>query len=655
MTEFAAFAAAPIGPGLVALDNGVTLTTLANALSIARTARVTVFHATGTRGAEFAFTGDDPLVAAVGAVRQGASLAVMAGADAEGIAWRLDTGTVHSGNLQLASGLPAVAKGEIVGVRLRLDTGHIDFYKGNAVVHSRPLPSGGGWAAAASLASTVAGGLLCTLNAGQWIAASPAAQAGWAVPEPVIAPVRLSDYDYLARSTDPVPHARYEGLVESSQLTIASGVHFWPWGGSPPVQGSSARVRVMDPDGVLDALAQDGIAGVPVRVRLGNTAGSVADAAAIARFRCVGIEAVDDMSKVFTFTNPHEDLDQPIHRVVFPRSLPGIAWKPVPVVIGAVASVPVIPVNSDGSVGWVSDKRVYVQTVYDRGDPLEAGTWQMDPSGEQILFNSPPLGPVTCDCSSIGAGMQPATFQQTLADLMARIGKSAWSSADAAAIDAQTGYAGAGIYAADATSVRQAMVRLCMSYGAWWYEDGDGVLRFVRVVAPESVPDGQLAFDLQGADLLADMKMAPDAAPNLTRSFAFKPNAYVHQAGELVTDLVDVPPARRVELMQPYGGLAYSAAVLARIYGAADNRAPFESCLWRRQDAEAELARVMAMYAVPRFRYLWTEQNAALAPKPGQVGRITFDRYGLQAGKKVLVAASTRNPVTGETGLTVWG
>ena len=87
------FATAPIGPSLVALDNGLTLTTLANTLSIARTARVTVFHATGTRGAEFALTGDDPLVAAVGAVRQGASLAVMAGADAEGIAWRLDTGS----------------------------------------------------------------------------------------------------------------------------------------------------------------------------------------------------------------------------------------------------------------------------------------------------------------------------------------------------------------------------------------------------------------------------------------------------------------------------------------------------------------------------------------------------------------------------------
>ena len=43
------------------------------------------------------------------------------------------------------------------------------------------------------------------------------------------------------------------------------------------------------------------------------------------------------------------------------------------------------------------------------------------------------------------------------------------------------------------------------------------------------------------------------------------------------------------------------------------------------------------------------------APQPGQVGRIAYGRYGLQAGKQVLVRRVERNPATGDVVLTVWG
>lgn len=53
-----------------------------------------------------------------------------------------------------------MAKGEIVGVRVRLAADAIDFYKGNTLVHTCALPvSGASWHFAVSLASTLAGDL----------------------------------------------------------------------------------------------------------------------------------------------------------------------------------------------------------------------------------------------------------------------------------------------------------------------------------------------------------------------------------------------------------------------------------------------------------------------------------------------------------------
>jgi len=41
--------------------------------------------------------------------------------------------------------------------------------------------------------------------------------------------------------------------------------------------------------------------------------------------------------------------------------------------------------------------------------------------------------------------------------------------------------------------------------------------------------------------------------------------------------------------------------------------------------------------------------------QPGQVGRITYPRYGLESGKNVLVRSVERNPTTGDVVLNVWG
>jgi hypothetical protein len=55
------------------------------------------------------------------------------------------------------------------------------------------------------------------------------------------------------------------------------------------------------------------------------------------------------------------------------------------------------------------------------------------------------------------------------------------------------------------------------------------------------------------------------------------------------------------------------------------------------------------------FYQLAVRGDQDLAPLPGQIGRLTYGRYGLEDGKPVLVRRVERNPATGDVVLTVWG
>ena len=656
---FARFADAPIGPSLAVRDGALAVVTTADALDAARTARSNVGYATGTRGAEFAFWGDSAMNGGIGVVLTSASL--NAPIWNAGIAWVLHDGTVVVGGAVVQTGLPAVDKGDILGVRIALDGGSptIAFYKGATLVHARALPAGT-WHFGVSVGSPVAGGLIAVVNAGQWQSATPGAAASWpAAAGPEVVSAKLSDWDYLSADTDAPAHARYEGLLLEG-VTTGAEIGFWPWSGDPPVRSGSATTRAVDADGVLDALAMQDLRGTPVAIKLGDRDGTVAAAATVARYVIERIEVQGDASKLIILADPHDDLDLPITRGQFLPNVPALAWSPQPVVIGAVASVPGLVANSDGTVMFLSDSPLaHVSAVMDRGDLMEAGTFALAPDSQQLTMSSPPVGPVVCDVSSIGAAMQPATLVQFLHAAFGRIGKTSWSSADAAAIDAATGYAGIGYYTregGDVGSVRQALARVLPSYGAWWWQDDDGTLRFARIIAPETYV-GELAFDVSRGHMASDLIFTPDYAPNLTRRMSYRPNAQALTAADLVTDMVDVPQARRDELTALWRGVAYSGSALPARYQHADSAEPMQSAFWRAQDAQTEIDRVVGMYGVPRFSMVAAfKADPTFAPKPGQVGRITYSRYAeLAGGKKVLVRGRTRNPATGDITLILWG
>ena len=150
--------------------------------------------------------------------------------------------------------------------------------------------------------------------------------------------------------------------------------------------------------------------------------------------------------------------------------------------------------------------------------------------------------------------------------------------------------------------------------------------------------------------------MVPDDAPNLTRRMAYRPNGQALGASDLVTDVVDVPQSRRDELTGLYRGQVYGAGPLHAHYQRAEAADPVISLFWHAADAQQEIERVLGMYQVQRHFYqLAVRGDQDLAPLPGQIGRLTYGRYGLEDGKPVLVRRVERNPATGDVVLTVWG
>lgn len=456
---------------------------------------------------------------------------------------------------------------------------------------------------------------------------------------------------------DTPPNTHYLGIVAGDGLDAVASVGFWPWDSSS--RAGAGALRLQDADGLLDTHALGDVRDVPVRVRLGTQGDELAMARPVSRYVLDRIDIEDDGRKTMVLRDPHDDLDGALHRAVFLPSINDqLAWQPQPVVIGAVRSVPTIPVTHDGSVQWISDAPVaVVDRVLDRGAEIIIGDGvTLVAGGQQLAFDAQPVGPVIADVSSIGAGMQPATLQQSLREVFRRVGKAAWAAVDAQAIDVASGYAGIGYYAGDGATARQALGEILPSYCADWWPDGDGVLRISRLIDPDSAAEADLAFNLDWRALAGDLIVRPDLAPGLTRRMAYQPNAAVLASGDMITDLEQLPPAMRQQLSGAYRGQVYAGGPLASRYVRAEAAAPMLSRFDRREDAQAEIDRVIALYAVPRNFYSGTLSGRPdITFRPGQIGRITYPRYGLQAGRNVLVTSVISNPVTGRHTVRFWG
>lgn len=253
--------------------------------------------------------------------------------------------------------------------------------------------------------------------------------------------------------------------------------------------------------------------------------------------------------------------------------------------------------------------------------------------------------------------LQPATLAQFAQDvLQARGGllSSQWSQADAAAIDAATGYAGLGYWTREPVSVGQALQSALTSYTACYWQDAAGTIRFSRLIDPASQSStGTITQDVT----LGDLAVAADNAPGLAAQMAGRRNWLVLDPTDFVTDFVDVPFAVRRELSRRFRAVRTTGVPFPSEYaharGAAD---PVETLLDDPADIQAEIDRVATLYQTVRFFYtVSVDIESVGAYELGQTWTLQYPRYGLDAGKPCLITAITEDRVNRTATLRLWG
>ena len=252
--------------------------------------------------------------------------------------------------------------------------------------------------------------------------------------------------------------------------------------------------------------------------------------------------------------------------------------------------------------------------------------------------------------------LQPITleaFARELLQVRAGLLESQWSAADAAAIDTATGY-GLGFSATEPVSVGQALQAALVGYGACYWQDADGVIRFSRLIDPASQSStGVITQDV----MLSDLAITPDNAPGLTAQIAGQRNWTVLNDTDFVTDFAEVPIALRKTLGRKFRAIRTTGVPFPAEYAHARGATyPMETLIDEPASLQTEIDRVAALYQTVRFFYLVDVSIDAIeAYELGQTWTLEYPRYGLSAGKDCLLVAVTEDRINRTATLRLWG
>jgi len=256
------------------------------------------------------------------------------------------------------------------------------------------------------------------------------------------------------------------------------------------------------------------------------------------------------------------------------------------------------------------------------------------------------------DGNTLGGRGPSLKLGRAIAEIMLRAGRDAtkWSRADVDAIDAATGYAGIDWYADSPISARDALIQLLDSYTATLFEDAAGVLRFVRLVAPETAT---ITGTLTASEMIGDLVMSGGDAPNLSTQWGYIRNSKIMSETDWVTDFTNVPVSYRLPRQKLWQAVISTAVAVAKRYARALFADPAANCLGAQADVQTEADRVAGILAKPRYDYKCTTAKTGF--ELGQVWAVTYPRYGLAAGKALMVMGIVENLDDDTRTVEFWG
>jgi len=276
-------------------------------------------------------------------------------------------------------------------------------------------------------------------------------------------------------------------------------------------------------------------------------------------------------------------------------------------------------------------------------------------AGGYFRLGAPPAGLVTADVTQ-GANAAARTAGQIYTQVLTKAGKTSpdWRASDITALDAANA-AVLGLWVGlEETTAAELCDKIAASVGAWWGSSVSGIYRIKQLIDPAA---GSSVASLTANDLLKplDRVATNDTGRGLPtyRTILRYGRFYVVQTTDLaggVSSDVRQELAREWREVVSTDAAVQTAHLLAGEY-------TVETLLTSASDAATEAARVQTLRGVRRELFeVQPELNAGtLVIDLGDVVTLQHPRYGLSAGRKLLVAGVSPDAAARRVTLTLWG
>jgi len=233
-----------------------------------------------------------------------------------------------------------------------------------------------------------------------------------------------------------------------------------------------------------------------------------------------------------------------------------------------------------------------------------------------------------------------------------------WSAADAAAIDAETGYAGINFYTRDAISCEAALPKVLDAYCASLWRDRDGVVRIARLRAPDLVDPEKYAGTITRKHMRGELRVRPDLAPGLSTQARGRENFSPLTDSDFVSDIEaegGVPLTQRELLKASHRITCSYDGPLAGSYAFARYAPPVDFALDKRPDVQAGIDHAGGLYANQKRRFFEIPLPLNTDFRPDQVRVLIYDNYGLDKGLPVYIYDVDEDPLSRTATAHAWG
>jgi hypothetical protein len=390
-----------------------------------------IFLARATHGAmsgksffEAAFYGEGILVdrATVGIVAPSHLLDKYVGQQ-DGYGLKAGSGGIYRNNLEVisAANAPAVGKKVFIGVLYDATAGTCTWYV-NGSFHARVtgVPVGP-WYPAVSVSGVKANDLRCYVNFGQYAFAFPQDGTDNAVDPPVegwYSEGANSDPLYLCPRNSPGFTSRPDDtpvlvtfeprIANADAMSVSTRSSVWPWGNGN--SGSSyGELEVDNADGRYDNLAGTDLRDQVARIVTATPGGSFDAANAVFTAVVDDVKCIGESRLRISFKDIQSTLERPLQRRIFPPwADPGVAFRPLPITLGACRNVaPMLEDQVERRYRLHDAPITNITAVRDKGTLLDKNSSppQYVPTDDLqgFLLQTNPVGLLTADVSSEGA------------------------------------------------------------------------------------------------------------------------------------------------------------------------------------------------------------------------------------------------------------